>query len=228
MSFVDKDDWAPGKRLFYDRITQEKRQKEFRELREKLRVAPGLPPTDAWRVAGSQYPPLDGSPMEYPPTEDVLEWIRRLGINNPWEEVVVAAVKMGDDLVEETRAKDAKRETPSQKILKAAATMEAMVALVGTERVANELDCARWAFDNMLVPWSKIDADLVPSIGALGLLDFAKKNSAEFLRTIWVKLLPDRKGVEAAGKFLDDGREILADLDALDKEFWGEGESDAA
>lgn len=68
-------------------------------------------------------------------------------------------------------------------------------------------DDTEWVYQNLDVPWDKIEVSSVPSPGGVGLLKQAKADPKWFLQTYHAKLLPTKSKFEAEGWFeTDDGQ----------------------
>jgi len=78
-------------------------------------------------------------------------------------------------------------------------------------RTARKRDVVAWAFDHVPVAWGEIDADSVPSVGAIGLLQSAKAEPTKF-HLEWAKPRPsdpneepgDSDGLKASDKSILD------------------------
>jgi len=219
--------WHIGKRNFSVRVADEGRMKEFKDFRDELKEK-GVPDSEGWRVAGSQFKPLNGASLEYAPTIDTLKWLEHFGMPNPWEvsaeqaeKAVVRAKEEG--LGEPTRY--AKREiildTVSSKVVKSAATFEQLAKMIDQHKVAPEIEIIRWVFNNYKCPVEKLDPEEVPSVGALGLLEWVRAgaNFGEFFKSAWVKMIPDKRQLEYESSLKDDGRKQLDLCSAFDDEF---------
>lgn len=74
----------------------------------------------------------------------------------------------------------------------------------------------QWVFDNLPLPVSEIDSEGVPSVGALGLLRWAKhpENQSSFYLQIYPKMLPPRSQM---GSEEQSAKELEVELNELRK-----------
>ena len=94
---------------------------------------------------------------------------------------------------------------------------------VNKHKTASVRDVAQWVFENSQTMLDSIAPDDVPSRGALGLLVWVQASPAsyaEFIRTIWAKLLPSKGQLESEARFNDDGREQLTMLEEFEASFY--------
>lgn len=74
----------------------------------------------------------------------------------------------------------------------------------------NSLIVVEWVFDN--IDMLDVTPDMAPSAGAWSLLLRVRKHPdllKEFYRSIWVRILPSKTGIEQLQRFEDDGREQI-------------------
>jgi hypothetical protein len=190
----------------------------------------GVDPKVAWIVAAYAFPPKRGQIPEitvlkvyeeiaanwkngrYPPIAEFSTEGMKAGATNfakleplPPEEAAVAK-----EMIEEVK------QAPAKWTSNWAELAERVAAL---DKVGNELDIIRWVFRNYLVKSDSIDPTTVPDAGAVGLLKHVQENTSnynDFLNRNWNKLVPDRKQIEQAALYADDGRDLrlLEEFDA--------------
>jgi hypothetical protein len=66
-----------------------------------------------------------------------------------------------------------------------------------------------WVTENLLIPWSDIDPETVPSPAAVTRLWHAKDNDGDFFKLYDAKLLPSRSRFESDARFHNDGRDVI-------------------
>lgn len=226
------------KAAFHSRIHAEGRFPEYSAVREQLK-RDGVDPRDAWRYAASQFPPLDGSPLEVTVPVTPLSSLKiekseaSEGLEPVAEEKAAGAVvvKPGPPVPPKapTVHGNGKGWTLFSKgVLGATVKDEEWMKIaeqVPRERSAGALAVADWVFNHAILPPEMIDPEQVPSLGALGLLRSVRsspKNYDGFISNIWSKLLPNRGQLDAESRFNDDGRVQLGMLADFEKSLDGE------
>jgi hypothetical protein len=225
-------DARTAKSRFNTRLYNERRADEFIIIREQLK-AEGVPDRLAWKIAGLQFPPLDGSPLEYDTTglgEKVIAMAtEKLPGTNPSVFEDSAPQTHGElhDIPGQPGADDPMAvHPPKPKTTYAHGVARAVAELTGAWRSlaqavdpkkrANMREIAMWVFANALTPPEAIDPTEVPGTGAIRLLKFvqsSENNYKDFLMGFASKLLPSKGELDAAERFSDDGREIFSMLE---------------
>lgn len=79
-----------------------------------------------------------------------------------------------------------------------------------------------WVYQNLDVPWDRIDAESVPSPGGVALLSQAKMDQKWFLATYHAKLLPSKSRIETEGWFEADDGQVAEMVERLREEAFKE------
>lgn len=220
-----------AKQQLNERLKVDGQWKDYCKLREFLKRE-GMPESDAWLVAGIPFPPKDGSPHELghlPQYSEIVDAWK----DGKWpkppdfvvsEKGITDFTKTVTEPTPEAKAAVKKAvEAPNNWAKKWADLAEK----VGV-RQSSELDDARWVVANYLREIDKIKPEEVPSAAALSILKWVQLdvgNFGDFLRSIYSKILPDRKTIEYESKFSDDGREIEAAFEEIQRSFLLETET---
>lgn len=205
------------------RMQKEGRWEEFSTRRIQLR-RDGVPDHVAWRVICNLMPPLDGSPPEARVTADIQPIITKYIDNLPEiPEQPALGARQGYFDIQAGLAKKFETESNNQFVgdLKKAnldwhSEWQLIAQRVPIERVAMEVDIVRWVFNNAGTPPDRLNPDDVPSLGGLKYLEHVQSSPihyAEFVRTNWSKMLPDKKQLEYESRFADDGKRSTKLLD---------------
>ncbi len=83
---------------------------------------------------------------------------------------------------------------------------------------ASSLVVVEWVFDN--IDMLDVTPDMAPSAGAWSLLLRVRRHPdllKEFYRSIWVRILPSKTGIEQLQRFADDGREQLGLISRIER-----------
>lgn len=217
--------------LLRKRISDEGRQAEYDKLIRHYRNSLQIPLDDVWQVAGASFPPLNGDAIEYTPTETAKQWIDTLGVGRPWEireEIEAAAAEAPPAEEQPAEVEPQPEATKPKKPRRSCITFEELRKAVGPDRTASELDVVRWVFNHYKVPLDQINVDYIPSVGALGYLEYVNSslpNYGTFIANAWTKLLPTKQTLEYEQSLKDDGRK---NLDLLDEFLRSMGVEEAA
>jgi hypothetical protein len=101
-------------------------------------------------------------------------------------------------------------------------TWASLRAHVELARNASAMQVINWVFKNADSQPDEIDAASVPDRGALRLLRWVQasdNNYGDFMRTNWVKCIPDKRVLEWESNFADDGRKQLQMLEDFERTF---------
>lgn len=193
-----------------------------------------------WRICCHLLPPLDGSrpecvlPVELEPIvakyKDNLPEIPPQPIPGHGEGFIQQGAGLAGLNHTETNDKfvaDIKRAKVDWK-----SEWQMLADHVDAERYAAEVEVVRWVFNNAGKQPSQIRPVDVPSLGALRYLEHVCSSPihyADFVKTNWSKMLPDKKTLEHESRFASEGHKttrLLDDfLESLD--IWQEAEEDA-
>lgn len=83
---------------------------------------------------------------------------------------------------------------------------------------ASSLAIVEWVFDN--IDMLDVTPDMAPCAGAWSLLLRVRRHPdllKEFYRSIWVRILPSKTGIEQLQRFEDDGREQLSLISRIEQ-----------
>jgi hypothetical protein len=226
----------PAKTLFHQRVHREGRWEEYCTLRVKYKsdgigedgVAWKSKGPKAWMWAAYHFPPLDGSDHEitFGPEFDAVPLetpevppLPKMKHGN-WTDFRPESQKK----VETTPAWKEHIEVVKASPQKAKNRWQELARKVPADRRCGPIESVQWVKDNAGLDIEEIDPETVSSRGDLRMLELVQKSDpfyASFLEKIWSRVIPDRKQIDAASRFADDGRVILSDLDAFDEEFAG-------
>lgn len=222
--------WYPKARTAMNkRLEAEGRYDAYREMLEGYKKA-GVMDKYAWQVAALSFQPLSpDAKLEFEPEETALDLFEQMGPLNTSNPPALEVVHK--NFTRTNRGGTEETQDALLPVSKRRSSWEEIAKEVPLDRKAQPLEIAQWCFQRYMTPIEQIDPDEVPDQGALGLLRHIRATSTsytDFIRNLWAKLIPDRRAIEASARFADDGREILNDLDAFDKEFEGEESEEAA
>lgn len=82
-------------------------------------------------------------------------------------------------------------------------------------RSALERENVNWVAANLLVRFCDLDVAGIPSVTALGLLEWAKCHKDDFWKNLYTKLMPTKSQLDDTDAMFDDGREINGLIDVL-------------
>lgn len=197
--------------LFKSRLNQEGRANEWHSYYVRL-VKEGRGDQQAKFMSASKFHPLDGSPHELVFTELPDGRIKAEasdGRNAPkGQRVFLCKEDPGDE---------------------EAALVDLIESVDQAKRVSGH-EALDWAFQCMLVPWSKITADEVPSMGALSYLRWARtdaKNMTAFYQ-MWSRMLEKKSLADEDARRRDYGEKALHLMDEFDRDMLSPDDEDAA
>jgi len=210
------------------RLHDEGRYQSYLDLREQLKRE-GMNPSHAWIVALQSFPPMDGSSIEILPEGPLAALVRDLHTTNGKPPEPPPAPKFqganGGAVLTDFRSKTPPKpegdprdgwDDYSEKVRLAPETWVnkwgELAASVKDNRVGGELEILRWLYNNAGTPPDMLTMEEVPGLGALRHLkhlQMSDVNYAEYLKTNWPKLIPDKKTLEYEARYKDDGREEL-------------------
>ena len=160
----------------------------------------------AWLIAAWQFKPLDRSPHEL---QEFYESDPKL-----FDDAATKLAKIA--LPKPPPAPKPKKKTGGRPDTRAERSdWDKLANKVGRERDASEREVISWVFKNGRSDPRRLDADEVPSLGAVMLMEFIQESASnyrDFLQ-IWAKLLPQKAAIEAEARFSDDGRKQFDLLD---------------
>jgi hypothetical protein len=198
MSHDNSEKIRACKGVFNKRLSAEGRYAEYRTLCERLVIEQGITKEQAWRRAARKFYPFGGGAHEF----------HFLDLEN------------GDTEVEPADGKFAPKGAHGRLRVKLEGSNEDkliadLIEDIDPTKNATFIASADWVFNNMLTDWRKIIAADVPSIGAFGLLRWARrddKNEAAFYQ-MHLKLAEKKSLAEEEARRRDDGRKLLPLMD---------------
>jgi hypothetical protein len=203
-----------------DRMKAEGTMKQYMRLRRFFELyrdekGEGFDPALHSRIAAAAFPPKDGSQPEFfndPLFAEILSnWKNNKYPKPPdFDTYVSGATNFSKFKEEPSEELKAAAEEIKQSPKKVENLWHELVKQ-GSERKASPLEEVQWVYDNYPRELSQIDPASVPSSGAVGLLQYVKKdisNYGDFIRTGWFKLLPTKSELEYANRFKDSGQEL--------------------
>jgi hypothetical protein len=184
----------------------------YNKLRDYLKRN-GVSENIAWKVAAFQFPPRSGATAEIV-ADDMYAEIAAGWANDayPLPDADSHAAST-DNAVDNAGLKVPVGDTWK-------ADWERLAAEVGS-RSASELEEIRWVVANYLMPVQRIKPDDVPSSAALCILSWVQASSSnfgDFLRSNYVKIIPDKRDIEYQNRFQDTGQD-LALIEEFEREF---------
>ena len=185
-------------REFNRRIAKEGRTEQFRNLKERMLLeGKAANEAQARRMSAKTFHPLDGSAHEFFFTEH----------------------PDGTLDVEPSHGRHGREGTGNKTHVRVydpeTAAIQPLIDAMDPKKLAGGHESIQWAFDQMLTPWTAIDPETVPGIGALSFLKWARsdpKNMTAFYG-IWSKMLEKRSAIEEDARRRDDGRKTFSLLD---------------
>jgi hypothetical protein len=214
-----------GSRLFNSRVATEGRWEEAAAWKATLK-RDGLDDRLIWRVVCNLMPPLDGSLPEGRLTADLEPIITKYAGQKP-ELPVQPRYGKREGFYDRSAGKAEMTTTPTydkfaKEVMDSKSTWkgewELVAQRVPPDKVSPEVEVVRWVFNNAGTPPWDLKPEDVPSLGALKYLQhvqYSPINYADFVKTNWSKMLPDKKTLEMEARYQDDGRRFLSKLDAV-------------
>lgn len=225
-----------AKTKFNQRLHREGRWEQFLLRREEIKRN-GVSDREAWKVAGTEFPPLDGSPLEFEPPDSVATVApsaskpRKAPADFAMDGSGISAADLDDTseppapglsvresikAYHEQHVRDATARSPSL-----AGEFAELVSRMDKSKTPSELDVVRWVLHNLLVSPSEMDPEEVPGMAAISVLKWVKQsgaNMSEFMR-IWAKIIPSKSELEVQDRFRDTGKRQFDLLDQFDEQF---------
>lgn len=191
-----------AKTQFNQRLHRERRWDEYLLRREALKKE-GVSDRDAWKVAGVEFPPLDGSPLEFEAQ------------GGPQSAAPDRSVSESIKAYDQQHTQSAGARSPA-----IAGEFAELVTKIDRAKASSELDIMRWVLKHLLVSPAEMDPEEVPGLAAISVLKWVKSsgaNMSEFMR-IWAKIIPTKSELEVQDRFRDNGQRQFALLDQFDGE----------
>lgn len=223
-----------------ERMHREGTWPQYVKARAHFQAEPiNCPKGIAWQVAAYLFQSKDGSPPEIPLDGEMGVFLKKyadfplenlpppapFNANNP-KVVDTRPEKMPPTPVREKIAADIKE---SKQIFHS--DWDSLKANVDNTRTADMAEVALWVARSSGRPAKDISPDEVPdrmAVFFLKMLAANQANEVEFARTFLAKLIPDRRQLEHAARFQDDGREQLELLERFEEDFEHEMSEEAA
>jgi hypothetical protein len=211
-----KRDWRTA---INKRLHAEGRYDEYLALRQKL-LDEGYDSNWCPRFAWMQMKPLNGDPLEFDSTAAWAKYIAEQAKRNgdipgvEPEPTPPSIPKPGPDPRE--IKKNQAQPNPERR------AFEELTAQVPIDKKCSPIEAALWAFNMGDTPLAEIVPDDVPGRSALRMLRHARAsdgNYAGMLTTFISKTIPDKKLMEQAALYADDGRRQMEMLNSFDREF---------
>lgn len=184
------------------RLTKEQRYADYRRLTERIAIEQGVDKDQAWRRAARKFYPLDSSAHEFH-FEDLPDGNVDVV---PSEGQFAPKGNHGRLRVRIEKSDEAK-------------TIAELKDAIDPTRNVTFIVASDWVFNNMLTDYGDMIAENIPSIGAFGLLCWARrddKNEAAFY-AMHLKLAEKKSLADEESRRRDDGRKLLplmADFEA--------------
>lgn len=196
----------PNKSALQSRLHNERRFTEYKAYRETLKER-GISDRIAWQVAAQKFPPLDGSQNEVPMTPEIGEILKTLEAEG----------------VTEPQASSDAPPTEAKPQAEQGGWMALFDKIQPTEKL-NIPAIIDFAFEYRSVPPDKIDPGKVPSRGALDLVQAIRSQQSymDFLRTMFVKRIPEKKQLEYLDRMKDEGQQLLDLIESFEAKHFGD------
>jgi hypothetical protein len=217
------------------RMMRENRWEEYALWRTHL-LREGVPASVVWRLCAHILPPQDGSrpetivPAEYDPIitkyKGQLPPAPRRAVKRHREGYYDTQAGLADGIAhDETTVKFTEKVKAAKADWKG--EWEELAAMIDPDKYAPEVEVVRWVFNNAGKKPAQIQVVDVPSLGALRYLEHVCSSPihyADFVKTNWSKMLPDKKALEVESRFADEGRKSTRMLDEFLDSFESEME----